>query len=114
MYKYVELRTFSENVVKAYFLRAWDQVKDYQQVCNSSHSPCLFNPFLSLFNPFLSLFNPFLPLFNPFSLDYQSFARPRDHNLLPDLLPPPYQKPYTLILELNNVLIHTNYDVMVM
>jgi import inner membrane translocase subunit TIM50 len=59
-----------ENVVKAYFLRAWDQVKDYQQ----------------------------------------SFARPRDHNLLPDLLPPPYQKPYTLILELNNVLIHTNYD----
>ena len=100
MYQCVEHHTFSENVVKAYFLRAWDQVKDYQQVCNSSHSPCLFNPFL--------------PLFNPFSLDYQSFARPRDHNLLPDLLPPPYQKPYTLILELNNVLIHTNYDVMVM
>jgi import inner membrane translocase subunit TIM50 len=43
--------------------------------------------------------------------DYQqSFASPRDKNLLPDILPPPYQKPYTLILELKDVLIHTGYD----
>lgn len=43
----------------------------------------------------------------------QSFAKPRDLTLLPNILPPPYQKPYTLILELKDVLIHTGYDVMV-
>jgi import inner membrane translocase subunit TIM50 len=29
--------------------------------------------------------------------------------LLPDLLPPPYQAPYTLLIELNDLLIHSSY-----
>ena len=30
---------------------------------------------------------------------------------MPDLLPPPYQRPYTLVLEMNDVLMHSTYDV---
>ena len=41
----------------------------------------------------------------------KTFANPRDPHLLPDMLPPPYQKPYTLVLELNDILIFTEYDV---
>ena len=29
--------------------------------------------------------------------------------LLPDLLPPPYQAPYTLLIELNDLLVHSSY-----
>jgi len=36
---------------------------------------------------------------------------PSSEKLLPDLLPPPYQRPYTLIIELNDVLLHSEYDV---
>ena len=41
----------------------------------------------------------------------QTFANPAHEKLLPDLLPPPYQRPYTLILEMNDILIHSEYDV---
>lgn len=41
----------------------------------------------------------------------QTFSEPSSEKLLPDLLPPPYQRPYTLVLELNDVLIHSDYDV---
>ena len=43
----------------------------------------------------------------------QVFADPSSEKLLPDILPPPYQRPYTLVLELNGVLIHSEYDVSV-
>lgn len=42
---------------------------------------------------------------------HQTFSEPSSEKLLPDLLPPPYQRPYTLVLELNDLLIHTAYDV---
>jgi len=38
------------------------------------------------------------------------FVDPSSEKLLPDLLPPPYQRPYTLIIELNDVLLHSEYD----
>jgi len=42
---------------------------------------------------------------------FQMFVDPSSEKLLPDLLPPPYQRPYTLIIELNDVLLHSEYDV---
>ena len=42
---------------------------------------------------------------------FQSFTEPSSAKLLPDELPPPYQRPYTVVLELNDILIHTEYDV---
>ena len=41
----------------------------------------------------------------------QFFTNPAHEKLLPDLLPPPYQRPYTLILEMNDILVHSEYDV---
>ena len=41
----------------------------------------------------------------------QSFTEPSSQKLLPDELPFPYQRPYTVVLELNDVLMHTEYDV---
>ena len=38
------------------------------------------------------------------------FADPSSEKLLPDFLPPPYQRPYTIVLELNDVLLHSEYD----
>ena len=49
--------------------------------------------------------------FNFCHLQLQSFTEPSNEKLLPDELPYPYQRPYTVILELNDVLIHTEYDV---
>ena len=47
-----------------------------------------------------------------FMFDIQSFTEPSNATLLPDELPHPYQRPYTLVLALNDLLIHTEYDVM--
>ena len=41
----------------------------------------------------------------------RSFTEPSSEKLLPDHLPYPYQKPYTLIIELKDVLLHSDYDV---
>ena len=41
----------------------------------------------------------------------QYFSNPAHEKLLPDLLPPPYQRPYTLIIEMNDILIHSEYEV---
>lgn len=38
------------------------------------------------------------------------FSNPAHEKLLPDLLPPPYQRPYTLLIEMNDILIHSEYD----
>lgn len=87
----------TENVIKAYLYRAWDQIKAYQQVyIHALEEGILSEQCVS----HLTL------------TSFQSFAKPRDQTLLPNLLPPPYQKPYTLILELKDILIHTDYDVM--
>ena len=48
-------------------------------------------------------FNPPTPL--------QTFSEPSSDKLLPDYLPHPYQRPYTLVLEMNDLLLHTSYDV---
>lgn len=40
----------------------------------------------------------------------KKFADPSSEKLLPDLLPPQYQRPYTLVLEMKDVLIHSEYD----
>ena len=109
MYKCVEHHTFSENVVKAYFLRAWDQVKDYQQVCNSSHSPCVFNPFLSLFNPFLSGLSVFRKASGP-----QSATGPSAPSI-PEALhshPRAQQRPHSYQLWCNGdvIIIHMAYQ----
>lgn len=45
------------------------------------------------------------------SVRFQSFTEPSSKSLLPDALPPQYQRPYTLILEVNDVLMHRNYEV---
>ena len=37
-------------------------------------------------------------------------AKDDDDKLLPDLLPDPYQRPYTLVLELNDALVHLVWD----
>ncbi|KAL5463246.1 hypothetical protein EMCRGX_G032126 [Ephydatia muelleri] len=58
------------NVVKAYLLRARDQLMEYKK----------------------------------------SFTEPSSKSLLPDPLPAPYQRSYTLILEVNDVLMHRNYE----
>ena len=41
----------------------------------------------------------------------QNYTEPSSEKLLPDHLPYPYQRPYTLIIDLNDVLIHSEYDV---
>ena len=42
----------------------------------------------------------------------QTFAEPSSESLLPDPLPEPYiQPPYTLVLEMTDVLVHPEYDV---
>ena len=46
-----------------------------------------------------------------FFCNFQTFTDPSSVRLLPDELPHPYQRPYTVVLELNDVLIHTEYDV---
>lgn len=38
------------------------------------------------------------------------FSKPAHEKLLPQLLPPPYQRPYTLIIEMSDILIHSEYD----
>ncbi|XP_064402873.1 mitochondrial import inner membrane translocase subunit TIM50-A-like isoform X2 [Halichondria panicea] len=40
----------------------------------------------------------------------KSFSEPSSDKLLPDYLPHPYQRPYTLVLEMNDLLLHTSYD----
>ena len=103
---------FAEFIVKAYLHRAWDQLRGYQQVCVCACvrvCMCVCMCVCVCVCVCVCLDHCVLPLLN---LIVQSFAKPRDKTLLPDILPPPYQKPYTLILELNDVLIHTNYDVM--
>ena len=92
----------SENVIKAYLFRAWDQIKEYQKVV--PHLPLCSYTFL-----FLLHFTLFL---SPLAPSPQTFAHPSHPQLLPDTLPPPYQRPYTLIIEMNDILLHTNYDVM--
>lgn len=54
---------------------------------------------------------PLLPSIAPPPL--QSFSEPSSDKLLPDYLPHPYQRPYTLVLEMNDLLLHTSYDVRV-
>lgn len=39
------------------------------------------------------------------------FTEPSSELLLPDHLPYPYRKPYTLVIELKDVLLHSDYDV---
>ena len=41
----------------------------------------------------------------------RSFTEPSSKLLLPDHLPYPYRKPYTLVIELKDVLLHSEYDV---
>lgn len=43
------------------------------------------------------------------TMDY--FNKPAWDPLLPDLLPPPHQKPYTLVLSLDDLLVHSVWDV---
>lgn len=44
-------------------------------------------------------------------LEYKkSFADPSSEKLLPDFLPPPYQRSYTLLIEINDLLMHSSYD----
>lgn len=39
------------------------------------------------------------------------FTEPSSELLLPERLPYPYTKPYTLVIELKDVLLHSEYDV---
>lgn len=39
------------------------------------------------------------------------FTEPSNELLLPDKLPYPYTKPYTLVIELKDILLHSEYDV---
>ncbi len=39
------------------------------------------------------------------------FTEPSSKLLLPDPLPFPYRKPYTLVIELKDLLLHSEYDV---
>ena len=39
------------------------------------------------------------------------YTDPANETLLPDPLPHPHQPPYTLILEMKDVLVHSEYDV---
>jgi import inner membrane translocase subunit TIM50 len=40
----------------------------------------------------------------------QNYTEPSSDKLLPDPLPHPYQRRYTLLIELKDLLIHSNYD----
>lgn len=42
---------------------------------------------------------------------HQTYTEPSSAKLLPDHLPYPYQRPYTLIMDLNYFLLHSDYDV---
>lgn len=41
----------------------------------------------------------------------KNFTDPSRPQLLPDMLPPPYDRPYTLVLDLDETLIHSEWDV---
>lgn len=40
----------------------------------------------------------------------RTYTEPSSKTLLPDPLPPQYQRPYTLVLEVNDVLMHKSYE----
>lgn len=41
----------------------------------------------------------------------QYFNKPAFSKLLPDPLPPPHQRPYTLLIDLEGFLTHSSWDV---
>lgn len=49
--------------------------------------------------------------FHTITVFFQAFAMPSSTVLLPDPLPVPYQPPYTLVLEMSDVMVHAEYEV---
>jgi hypothetical protein len=43
--------------------------------------------------------------------DRQYFNKPAFKTLLPDPLPPPHQRPYTLVIDLEHLLVSSSWDV---
>jgi len=47
----------------------------------------------------------------PVRADRQYFNKPAFKTLLPDPLPPPHQRPYTLVIDLEHLLVSSSWDV---
>ena len=80
----------NENTIKAYLLRSKDTLVEAKNV---------------------SGFLCYSDLISTSHLLQQFFSKPAHEKLLPELLPPPYQRPYTLVIEMSDILIHSEYDV---